>query len=260
MGLLHQLTVPQGRWERIGIDFITDLPPSGAAGYDAIMSIIDHMTKRAHFIPYHKATGAEATAHLFIERYFPLHGIPGAIVSDRDKRFVNDFWQAFTKEVGTDIRPSSSAHPETDGQTEKANDVVGVHLKCFATRYVTTGTDKQDCKGWHRLLPLAEFAYNATPQKALGRSPFEVDLGYIPPSKIELIGAAIGGTERQGVRPEQAGQGICGAHGSSVAGSQGRPRGGPGCPASGCQHQAPGSRFSGRGYGSFGRSEGPHDI
>jgi putative transposase len=150
------------------------------------------MTKRAHFIPYHKATGAEATAHLFSERYFPLHGIPGAIVSDRDKRFVNDFWQAFTKEVGTDIRLSSSAHPETDGQTEKANDVVGVHLKCFVTRYVTTGTDKQDCKGWHRLLPLAEFAYNATPQKALGRSPFEVDLGYIPPSKIELIGAAIG--------------------------------------------------------------------
>jgi hypothetical protein len=186
-GLLQQLTVPQGRWERIGIDFITDLPPSGAAGYDAIMSIIDHMTKRAHFIPYHKATGAEATAHLFIERYFPLHGIPGAIVSDRDKRFVNDFWQAFTKEVGTDIRLSSSAHPETDGQTEKANDIVGVYLKCFATRYVTT-----DCKGWHRLLPLAEFAYNATPQKALGRSPFEVDLGYIPPSKIELIGAAIG--------------------------------------------------------------------
>jgi hypothetical protein len=187
MGLLHQLTVPQRRWERIGIDFITDLPPSGPAGYDAIMSIIDHMTKRAHFIPYHKATGAEATAHLFIERYFPLHGIPGAIVSDRDKRFVNDFWKAFTKEVGTDIRLSSSAHPETDGQTEKANDIVGIYLKCFATRYVTT-----DCKGWHRLLPLAEFAYNATPQKALGRSPFEVDLGYIPPSKIELIGAAIG--------------------------------------------------------------------
>jgi hypothetical protein len=50
----------------------------------------------------------------------------------------------------------------------------------------------KDAKGWHRLLPLAEFAYNATPQKSLGRSPFELDLGYIPPSKIELIGAAIG--------------------------------------------------------------------
>jgi hypothetical protein len=192
MGLLHQLTIPEARWERIGIDFITDLPPSGEAGYDAIMSVIDHMTKRAHFIPYHKATGAEATAQLFIERYFPLHGIPSSIVSDRDRRFVNDFWQAFTKEVGTELRLSSSAHPETDGQTEKANDIVGVYLKCFSTRYVTTGTDEQDCKGWHRLLPLDEFAYNATPQKALGRSPFEVDLGYIPPSKIELIGAAIG--------------------------------------------------------------------
>jgi hypothetical protein len=115
----------------------------------------------------------------------------GLFADDRDRRFVNDFWQAFTKEVGTDLRLSSSAHPETDGQTEKANDIVGVYLKCFSTRYVTTGTD-DDCKGWHRLLPLAEFAYNATPQKALGRSPFEVDLGYIPPSKIELIGAAIG--------------------------------------------------------------------
>jgi hypothetical protein len=69
MGLLHQLTIPEARWERIGIDFITDLPPSGEAGYDAIMSVIDHMTKRAHFIPYHKATGAEATAQLFCHGY-----------------------------------------------------------------------------------------------------------------------------------------------------------------------------------------------
>jgi hypothetical protein len=89
MGLLHQLTVPQGRWERIGIDFITDLPPSGEAGYDAIMSVIDHLTKRAHFIPYHKATGAEATAQLFIERYFPLHGIPSSIVSDHQQKGLN---------------------------------------------------------------------------------------------------------------------------------------------------------------------------
>jgi hypothetical protein len=183
-GLLQQLGVPEGRWERIGIDFITGLPPSGDEGYDSIMSIIDHMTKRAHFIPYHKETGAEETAEIFIDRYYRLHGVPLHIVSDRDPRFIADFWKAFTAGIGTSLRMSSTAHPETDGQTEKANDIVGIYLRCFATRFLE--------KGWHKLLPLAEFAYNSTPQKALRKSPFEVDLGYHPPSKIQLIGAALG--------------------------------------------------------------------
>jgi hypothetical protein len=187
-GLLQQLGVPEGRWERIGIDFVTGLPPSGDEGYDSIMSIIDHMTKRAHFIPYHKETGAEETAEIFIDRYYRLHGVPQHIVSDRDPRFIADFWKAFTAGIGASLRMSSTAHPETDGQTEKANDIVGIYLRCFATRFLE--------KGWHKLLPLAEFAYNSTPQKALRKSPFEVDLGYHPPSKIQLIGAALGAPDR----------------------------------------------------------------
>jgi hypothetical protein len=83
---------------------------------------------------------------------------------------------------------SSAAHPETDGQTEKANDIVGTYLRCFAMRFLE--------QGWHKLLPLAEFAYNSTPQKALGKAPFEVDLGYHPPSKIQLIGATLGASDR----------------------------------------------------------------
>jgi hypothetical protein len=51
MGLLHQLTIPEARWERIGVDFITDLPPSGDAGYDAIMSVIDRGAFHSHKAP-----------------------------------------------------------------------------------------------------------------------------------------------------------------------------------------------------------------
>ena len=48
MGLLQPLPVAEGRWQRIGIDLITDLPVSGS-GHDCIVTFVDHMTKRAHW-------------------------------------------------------------------------------------------------------------------------------------------------------------------------------------------------------------------
>jgi hypothetical protein len=191
VGLLHQLDVPKGRWESIGIDWITGLPPSGDEGYDAIMSIVDRFTKRAHFLPVCIGMGAEETAEIFVDRYFRLHGVPTDIVSDRDPRFIADFWQAFTKSIGTNLSMSSSAHPQTDGQTEKVNSIVTTYLKCFMTRLTNNG------QGWHKLLPLAEFAYNSSPQKSLEKSPFIVDLGYMPPSKLQLLGAAVGASTNE---------------------------------------------------------------
>jgi hypothetical protein len=126
--------------------------------------------------------GAEETANLFVDRYFRQHKVPRTAVSDRDPRFVSDFWKPFMQAIGSTLRMSSAAHPETDGMAEKVNDVVGTYLRCFATRFY---------RDWHTLLALAEYTYNATPQKSLRKVPFEVDLGYVPSSKLSLIGAAL---------------------------------------------------------------------
>ena len=90
-GLLQALDVPNGRWKRISIDFITKLPIS-SNGNDAVAAITDYATKRGHMIPMKEGgISAEVFAKLFVRKYIKLHGVPEEIMSDRDPRFVSDF-------------------------------------------------------------------------------------------------------------------------------------------------------------------------
>jgi hypothetical protein len=56
--LLHPLPIPQWKWEVVTMDFITRLPRT-IKQHDAIMVVVDKLTKASHFIPMkvtHKAT------------------------------------------------------------------------------------------------------------------------------------------------------------------------------------------------------------
>src|SRR6185437_8317078 len=91
-GLLQPLPIPTGKWESIGIDFIVGLPRT-RQGYNAIMTVIDRLSKQAHFIPTTDTLDAPGAARLFIDQIFRLHRMPTSIVSDRDPKFVGIFWQ-----------------------------------------------------------------------------------------------------------------------------------------------------------------------
>jgi len=45
----------------------------------------------------------------------------------------------------------------------------------------------EDPADWDQLLPLAEFTYNAAKHKAIGMSPFEANIGYIPRLPLDLL-------------------------------------------------------------------------
>lgn len=90
-GLLQPLAIPEQRWAAITMDFITGLSPSGSEKFDAILTIVDHLTQRAHFWPTHTTATAEEIANLMLERYLPLHGIPKSIITDYDPKFINQF-------------------------------------------------------------------------------------------------------------------------------------------------------------------------
>lgn len=188
-GKLEQLEIPDERWSRIGIDFITKLPKS-KNGHDCIVSIVDHLTKRAHFLSTTESgLTSEAFAKTFCNFYIRLHGVPDVIVSDQDPRFVSDFWQALMAILKVRLGIASAYHPQTDGQTEKVNHVIGTYLRAFS---------RQNPDEWDDLLPLGEFAYNSSVHISTGKSPFELDLGYIPRLPIDItIRAALGrGTSR----------------------------------------------------------------
>jgi hypothetical protein len=65
MGELHPSETPEAPWDTISVDFIVELPESH--GYNAIMCVVDSLTKRAHFILTHTTINAEGTALLFLK-------------------------------------------------------------------------------------------------------------------------------------------------------------------------------------------------
>ena len=109
-GLLNPLPVPTLPWEAIGIDFVGPLPPSGDrnATYDSITVVICLLTAMVHLIPSRTNYKAKEIAELIFAEVYKHHGLPKAIVSDRDVLFTSTFWSHLHKLLGVELRMSSA--------------------------------------------------------------------------------------------------------------------------------------------------------
>ena len=82
-GLLKPMQVPVTHWSSVSKDFITGLPKSGPQQHDAILVIVDRLTKMAHYTPTHESVTSEGTSRLYFDNIFQLHGLPDSLSSDR---------------------------------------------------------------------------------------------------------------------------------------------------------------------------------
>jgi len=112
-GLMKPNEAPNRPWKSISMDFITDLPLS--EGSDAVLIVIDRLTKMAHFIPSTKDMNARQFQETFMREIFRLHGLPRDIITDRGSIFRSDQWKETTKGLGIERRLSTAFHPQTDG-------------------------------------------------------------------------------------------------------------------------------------------------
>jgi hypothetical protein len=171
-GLLVPLPIPRQRWQDIGMDFITGLPDSG--GYNAICTIIDRLTKERHYVPCHwgdGGTSTEETVWIMLWNVFRLHGLPDSITSDRGSQFVSTMWKALCERLRIQANLSTAYHPETDGQSERANQDVKRGLRTYCN-YM------QD--DWAKWLPMVEFSDNNNTSSATSISPFYLNKGFHP--------------------------------------------------------------------------------
>src|SRR6202000_3307385 len=125
-GFHKQLPIPERPWESISLDFITELPSSksdlDARSYDAILVVIDRLTKMATFIPTVGTLDAQGLARLYLLHIFSKHGIPSDIVSDRGTLFTSNFSTSLAQLLDMKLKFSTAAyHPETDGHTDRMN-------------------------------------------------------------------------------------------------------------------------------------------
>jgi hypothetical protein len=166
-GLLHPLKIPEWKWEEIGMYFIVGLPCT-PVGYDSIWVIVDRLTKVDHFILVRTNYTGAKLAELYMTRIVCLHGVPKKIVSDRGSQFTSQFWKKLHESLDTQLNFSSAYHPQTDGQTERTNQVLEDMLRACALKHGGS---------WDKSLPYAEFSYNNSYQASLKMSPFEALYG-----------------------------------------------------------------------------------
>ncbi|GJY28172.1 putative reverse transcriptase domain-containing protein [Tanacetum coccineum] len=166
-GLLVQPEIPEWKWEKITMDFVTKLPKT-ANGYDTIWVIVDRLTKSAYFLPMRENDPMEKLMKLYMKKVVTRHGVLVSIISDCDGRFTSLFWQALHKALGTRLDMSTAYHPETDGQSERTIQTLEDMLRACVLDFG---------KSWDRHLPLVEFSYNNSYHTSIKVAPFEALYG-----------------------------------------------------------------------------------
>ncbi|KAJ9531768.1 hypothetical protein QJQ45_021918 [Haematococcus lacustris] len=176
-GLLQPLPIPSRNWQQVSMDFIGPLPAT-PRGHTMIFTVVDKLSKMIHLIPTTTTATAHDTARLFFDHIFKHHGLPEAIISDRDPKFTSDFWTSLFHLTGTRLLLSSAYHPQTDGQTERANRTVEDMLRPYVNDHKTD---------WDQHLAAVEFAYNSSEHVGTGFTPFYLNYGQHPTTPSALL-------------------------------------------------------------------------
>src|ERR1041384_19431 len=162
-GTLQPWPIPEWKWDKVGMDFITGFPKTKKEN-NAIFFVIDRLSKVAPFLPVRESITASQLADLYVSRVVSLHGVPLEINSDRSSLFTSRFWECFQNAMGTNLSFSTAYHPQSSCQVERVNQFLEDILRACVISFG---------KSWEKSLPFAKFAYNNSFQSSLNMDPFE---------------------------------------------------------------------------------------
>lgn len=165
-GDLRPIQTPPMPFHTITIDLVTGIPEDQSC--DAVMSVTCKFSKRITLIPGRTNWDAAKWAKALLDALADW-GIPSAIISDRDTKFVSQLWKAIFTQLGTKILMSTAYHPETDGQSERTNQTFEIALRFLLA---------EGAEGWVQVLPSIRRIMNNSPNASTGLSPNEVIYGF----------------------------------------------------------------------------------
>ncbi|SLM35378.1 reverse partial [Lasallia pustulata] len=160
------------------MDFILGLPET-EEGFDVALSVTDKCSKRVTLLPGKNTYKAEDWATVLLEGLTDW-GIPDAIITDRDPKFMSEFWKELATKLKIEMLTSTAYHPQTDGQSERTNQTAEIAL-----RYFLTSSPKSN---WAKYLPRLRSELNKQRNTSTGKSPDEVVYGFKLCDTLSIIG------------------------------------------------------------------------
>ncbi|KAK3250902.1 hypothetical protein CYMTET_39736 [Cymbomonas tetramitiformis] len=177
-GMLNPHSIPTRLWQDVSVDFVTGLPLTDR-GNDAFVAFTCKLSKMVHVVPMNFGDSSASTvARIYFDAVWRLHGAPMKIVSDRDPRFNDAFWQELMRLMGVKVARTTPYNLRSDGQAEHTNRVIEDMLRSFVDANVTD---------WDLFATNVEFAINDSRSEATGYTPFELCCGVSPLSQLDLF-------------------------------------------------------------------------
>ena len=172
-GSLKPITSPSHPFHTVTLDFIVELPPTaiGNGEFDACATLTYKFSKRILVEPGKTNWSAESWAIVLITSLISHGwGIPQAIISNLDAKFMSDFWKTVFQNLNTRLLTSTSYHPQTDGQSERTNQVLEIALRFFLTSHPE--------KDWTAVIHFFQGGINNISNASTGHSPNEIVYGF----------------------------------------------------------------------------------
>ena len=147
-----------------GLDMVGPLR-TGRSGYPHVLVAVDKFTKWIETKPIKNLD--VGTAFSFIRELIFRYGVPHSIITDNGSNFDSEEFRAFCTSQGTRVDYASVAHPQSNGQAERANGLIHKGLKPSLMRDL-----KHAAGAWVDELPSVLWGLRTTPSRSTGRTPF----------------------------------------------------------------------------------------
>ena len=168
-GSLQPIATPAIPFHTLAMDFILALP--FIDDMDCALTVTCKFTKKSMALAGKSTYGAEDWANILITALMARDwGIPHAVISDRDRKFMSAFWRAIFKKLGIELLTSTAYHPQTDGQFERTNQILEIALRFWLSN--------PENKDWIEALPYLTASNNNSANASTGFALNELSYGF----------------------------------------------------------------------------------
>ena len=124
---LMSIICPTISFHTIAMNFILTIPEKN---YDTLLTITCKYSKRIAIISEKTIYNAKDWVKCTLNRLLTANWkLSAAIISNRDLKFISDFWQQFFVMLDTDILTTTAYHPQADEQFERSNQTIEIAIR-----------------------------------------------------------------------------------------------------------------------------------